>query len=293
MEIDEDLVRRLVAQQFAQWSDLPVVAVAAAGTDNAIYRLGEAMVVRLPRLPRAAETVHREQRWLPRFAPALPLAIPTLLGEGVPGSGFPYPWSVYSWLEGETPEGSAEVDLADVGLQLGQFIAALQRIDTTGGPRSSRAVPVSPSDDPGVRSTIRQLGAADILDAGRAHTVWEEALAAPSWDGDPVWIHGDLFPGNLLVRRARLTAVIDFGMVGLGDPASDMLPAWTLLDGPARDLFRAQAGLDQATWVRGRGWALSAAMGAVRVYGAANHPLAVAGRHAIAELLVGPSTTRQ
>jgi aminoglycoside phosphotransferase (APT) family kinase protein len=285
IDIDGSLVRQLLANQFPQWAGLPIVEVSSAGTDNAIYRLGEDMVVRLPRLARAAEMVDREQRWLPRLAPLLPLCTPVPLARGRPDHRYAHPWSVYRWVDGDTLADLPQVDLHDVAMRLGRFVAALQRIDTTGGPPSPRAEPVSTRDDDDVRATIRRLGSYGIADADSATAVWEAALAAPVWDRPPVWIHGDLYPANILAAHGRLTAVIDFGLLGLGDPACDMLPAWAVLTAQTRDLFRDHAGVDDATWVRGRGWALSAGLGAVRVYGATNPALACAGRHAVAETI--------
>jgi len=281
IDISEALVSELITSQFPDWAHLSLAKVSSAGTDNAIYRLGNAMAVRLPRLGRAAETVAKEQWWLPRLAPQLPLSIPAPLAVGIPGGEFPYPWSVYRWLPGEDLAARTDVDLCDVGGRLGEFIAALQRIDTVAGPVSPRATPVDAREDDVVRVTIRQLSEAGSLDGDAAIAVWESALAAPSWNRPLVWIHGDLFPSNLLAVLGRLAAVIDFGLLGLGDPATDMLPAWTLLTARSREFFRAAAEVDDATWVRGRGWALSAGLGAVRVYCRTNPVLAAAGRHAI------------
>jgi aminoglycoside phosphotransferase (APT) family kinase protein len=178
------------------------------------------------------------------------------LGEGVPGEGFPYPWSVYRWLDGENAVDEPIVDLHDAASQLGRFVAALRRCDTTGGPPSFRGGPVSTLDDD-VRTAIRGLGADGTVDAGVATAAWEAVLTAPTWDSAPVWVHADLYPVNLLARQGRLAAVIDFGGLGVGDPACDMLPAWALLTAKARDVFRAEARVDDATWARGRGWGLA------------------------------------
>jgi aminoglycoside phosphotransferase (APT) family kinase protein len=290
IDIDGSLVSRLIAKQFPRWADLPITKVHSAGTDNAIYRLGEDMAVRLPRLPRAAETVDKERQWLPRLSPLLPLAIPVPLGNGVPDDAFRYPWSVYRWLDGENLADKPDVDLPDSAVRLGRFVAALQRIDTTGAPPSFRGGPVNALDDR-VRAEIRDLGADGTLDAEVATSAWETALAAPAWDGPPVWIHADLYPVNLLARQGRLTAVIDFGGVGVGDPACDMLPAWALLTAQIRELFRAEANVDEATWVRGRGWGLALGIGAVHFYRVTNPVLAAIGRHSIAEALADHQRT--
>jgi aminoglycoside phosphotransferase (APT) family kinase protein len=282
--IDESLVGRLIARQFPRWAGLPLVRVRSAGTDNAIYRLGDDMAVRLPRHPGAAGAVDKEQQWLARLAPMLPLAIPLPLGKGVPGEGYPYWWSVYRWLAGETLADQPGVDLNHAAVQLGRFVAALQRVDPAAGPPSFRGGPVSSLDDR-VRAEIGDLGRDGIIDAGLASAAWESALAAPAWDGPPVLLHADLHPANLLAHRGRLTAVIDFGGLGTGDPACDLLPAWALLTAEPRELFRAETGADDATWVRGRGWGLGLGLGAVHFYQVINPVLAAIGRHSIAEAI--------
>ncbi len=284
IDIDGPLVGRLIAKQFPRWADLLITKVRSAGTDNAMYRLGDDMAVRLPRVPSAAENVDKEQRWLPQLSPLLPVAIPVPLGKGVPDEGFPYPWSVYRWLDGENVVDEPIVDLHDAAAQLGRFVAALRRFDATGGPPSFRGGPISTRDDD-VRTAIRDLGADGTVDADAATAAWETALTAPTWDGASVWIHADLHPGNLLARQGRLAAVIDFGGLGVGDPACDMLPAWTLLTAQTRDLFRAEAKVDDATWARGRGWGLYFGLGAVHVYRVTNPVLAAIGQHAMTQAI--------
>lgn len=278
------LVARLIRKQFPQWVGLPITEVGSAGTDNAIYRLGEDMAVRLPRGPGAVAEVARQHRWLPRLAPLLPLAVPTPLAQGVPGEGFPFPWLVCRWLDGHNVVDASGVDLPDAAVRLGRFVAALRRIDATGGPASFRGGPVSVLDDR-VRGEIGELAADGTVDPGLVTAAWQAALAAPGWDRAPVWVHADLYPVNLLARRGRLAAVIDFGGLGVGDPAIDMLPAWAWLAVPARQLFRAEAGADAATWARGRGWALGLGLGAVHGYRVTNPVLAAIGQHAIAEVV--------
>jgi aminoglycoside phosphotransferase (APT) family kinase protein len=273
IDIDESLVRRLIANQFPRWADLPVARVRSAGTDNAIFRLGDDIAVRLPRLSRAAETVDTELRWLPRLSRLLPLAVPVPLGKGAPDDGFAYPWSVYRWLDGDNLVDRPDVDLDDAARRLGRFVAALRRIDAAGGPPSFRGGPVSALDDR-VRAEIRELGADGAVDAEVTTTAWEAALGAPTWQTAPVWVHGDLYPLNLLARQGRLAAVIDFGGLGVGDPACDLLPAWAVLTASTRELFRAEAGVDDATWVRGRGWGLALGLGAAHVYRVTNPILA-------------------
>ena len=285
VDIDASLVARLIAAQFPQWAGLPLVKLASAGTDHAMYRLADDMVVRLPRIPGAADQVDREQRWLPQFAPHLPLQVPAPLGRGVPGQGFPMPWSVYAWLEGENAFDRPIVDLRDAAIELGGFVAALRRIDATGGPQSPRGGPLSTSDDEATRAAIHDLGAEGMIDGEAATVAWEQVLALPQWEGKPVWLHGDLMPGNLLSHHGRLTGVIDFGIVGVGDPACDLIPAWYLFGGATRELFRAAADVDDATWARGRGWALCLGLGSEHYYRIKNPALAAVGRRAMFEAL--------
>jgi aminoglycoside phosphotransferase (APT) family kinase protein len=254
---DTSLVRRLLAAQFPDWADLPIERVPSAGTDNAIYRLGEEMAVRLPRVESGTGQLEMEYRWLPRLAPHLPLAIPTPIAMGDPAEGYPWRWSVYRWLEGENATAD-RLDLRQAATDLAEFIAALQRIDTTGGPlagvESSRGVPLATRDDP-TRAAIAALHG--VLDTDAVTAQWEAALRAPVWTGPGVWLHGDLNEGNLLALHHHLTAVIDFGVMAVGDPACDLMVAWTLLTPDARAVFRAALPFDDATWTRGRGWALS------------------------------------
>ncbi|WP_327286191.1 MULTISPECIES: aminoglycoside phosphotransferase family protein [unclassified Streptomyces] len=284
VDIDGPLVGRLVAAQFPQWADLEVRRVRSAGTDHAMYRLGDDMTVRLPRMPGAADQVDLEQRWLPRLAPHLPLAVPVPLGQGVPGEGYPFAWSVYRWLDGANLFDEPLTELHDAAAGLGRFVAALRRIDTAGAPRSFRGGPVGTADA-GVRAAIRDLGADGTLDAGAATAAWEAALRVPQWDGAPVWLHGDLLPGNLLARQGRLSAVIDFGGVGVGDPACDTMAAWTLLSADTREVFREASGVDDATWARGRGWALRFGVTAEHYYRVTNPVLARVGHRAAAEAI--------
>jgi aminoglycoside phosphotransferase (APT) family kinase protein len=288
-EVDTDisLVGRLLAAQFPQWADLPIEPIASSGTDNSIYRLGDDMAVRLPRIHWAVGQAEKEHRWLPRLAPFLPLAIPVPLAKGTPAEGYPWHWSVYRWLEGENATIDRIADLRQAATDLAQFVAALQRIDPTGGPppgehNFGHGVPLAERDPP-VREAIASLDG--MLDVAAVTAAWEAALRAPAWQGPPVWIHGDLQSGNLLAVQGRLSAVIDFGGLGVGDPACDLMVAWNLFSAETRDVFRAALPIDAATWARGRGWALSVALIFIPYYLNTN-PVGVGGaRHMIDEVL--------
>lgn len=278
------LLRKLIRAQFPAWGDLPVSEVRSAGTDNAVYRLGDGMAVRLPRHAGAAVALAREQRWLPRLAPQLPLTVPVPLALGVPGEGLPFPWLVSSWIAGHNAAGAPGTDLASAAVRLGQFVAALHRIDPARGPASVRGGHVSTLDRR-VHGEIRDLGADGTVDPQLATAAWHTAVAAPAWDRAPVWVHADLYPPNLLSRHGRLAAVIDFGLLGTGDPAIDLLPAWAWFTAAARDLFRAETAADEATWARGRGWALGLGLGAAHFYRRTNPALAAIGRYSVSEAL--------
>jgi len=255
--IDAPLVRRLIAGQFPHWAHLPVTPVAADGWDNRTFRLGERMSVRLPSAARYAAQVEKEHAWLPRLAPELPLPIPLPLALGEPAQGYPWRWSARGWLYGEMASGARIDDPASFATALARFLGALQRIDATGGPPAGahnfhRGGPLS-TYDAQTRQAIATLGAR--IDAAAVIRIWEEALAT-RWQGRPVWVHGDVSAGNLLVEDGALSAVIDFGCCGVGDPACDLAIAWTLFQGESRAAFRASLALDDATWARGRAWTL-------------------------------------
>jgi len=288
---DVSLVRRLVAGQFPEWADLSVDPVSSAGTDNVLYRLGHDMVVRLPRHERTSGTLERERRWLPRLAPHLPLAVPVPLADGLPAEGYPFVWSVYRWLEGENATVERIADLRRAAFDLAEFVAALQRVDPTGGPppgkeNANRGVPLS-TRDAAVRSALASWN--DDVDTDAAAAAWGDALSAAEWDRSPVWIHGDLDSRNLLVEQGRLTAVVDWGCLGVGDPACDVAVVWKVLSADTRDLFRNALQLDDATWARSRGWVLSQALMVQPYYTIETNPeLILESRRWLAEVLADP-----
>ncbi|HEY4457919.1 MAG TPA: aminoglycoside phosphotransferase family protein [Pseudonocardiaceae bacterium] len=260
------LVRALIAEQFPDWSDLPVRPVGKPGVDNKTFRLGGDKLVRMPRFARWVGQVRREQRWLPVLAPQLPLAVPIPLAQGEPGAGYPFPWSVYAWITGENATRAALVDQEQAAADLAGFLGALWSIDATDGPppewsNGFRGVDVGDESDSAIvawRIEERIAPLERLVDTAALRAVYASALAAPAWAKSPVWVHGDPAPGNLLVRHGRLSAVIDFGTLAVGDPAVDLIGAWTLLDPHGRGLFRSTLDIDDATWARGRAWALSA-----------------------------------
>ncbi|MGW0964369.1 aminoglycoside phosphotransferase family protein [Streptomyces gelaticus] len=255
--INAALVKRLIAAQFPQWSRLPVIPVPVDGWDNRTYRLGDDMTVRLPTAVGYAPAVDKECDWLPRLAPTLPVAVPTVLAKGAPGSGYPYPWSVRGWLPGETASPERIEGMTQFATSVAGFILALQRCDSKGGPLAGahsgyRGTSPAHYDDE-TRHCITVLSGR--IDSMRATETWQAALEA-QWRGTPVWFHGDIGGNNLLVTDGKLSAVIDFGTSGIGDPACDLVIAWTMLRGESREAFRHTVGQDDGTWARARGWAL-------------------------------------
>lgn len=261
VRIDAALVRRLVAAQFPRWAQLPVTPVELDGWDNHTFRLGDNLSARLPSAQGYVAQVEKEHRWLPWLAPRLPLPIPSPVALGAPGSGYSWPWSIYRWIEGDVAAVAPIEDLSRFAADLARFLAALQRIDPAGGPEPGAhnfyrggALEVYDSE---ARAAMAALDGR--IDAGAAAAVWRRALAS-AWSGAPVWVHGDVSAGNLLVHDGRLSAVIDFGCSAVGDPACDLVIAWTFLSGEGRAVFRSALALDEDTWARARGWALWKAM---------------------------------
>ncbi len=257
LTIDADLVRRLIDTQFPQWRHLPVSPVASGGWDNRTFHLGDEMTVRLPSAAAYALQVEKEHRWLPRLAPLLPLPIPVPLAIGEPAEGYPWHWSVYRWIEGKTAKIADIADIRQYATDLADFLVALRRIDPTGGPAPGqhnffRGGSLSVYDNQ-TREALQALQGQ--VDTEAATTVWDAALAA-KWHGPPVWFHGDVAWGNLLVENRRLSAVIDFGTSGIGDPSCDLAITWTFFQGESREAFRDRIDVDDATWARGRGWTL-------------------------------------
>jgi len=264
LAIDEPLVRRLIAGQFPEWTQLPLRRVEPEGTVNAIYRLGDELSVRLPRRRGPTQPGGRELEWLPRLAPLLPVEIPVPVAQGRPGEGYPWFWEVHSWVEGDAVPVD-ELDPIQAASDLAALVRTLQQVDPAGAP-PGRGVPLARLD----RSFHEWLATfpGDPAVAGE----WARALAAPAWDGPPVWHHGDLDVRNWLVRDGRVSGVIDWGSMGVGDPACDVMVAWKLHSSAARDAFRDALRVDAATWERARGWAVWQAVAALAYYTPENNP---------------------
>jgi aminoglycoside phosphotransferase (APT) family kinase protein len=255
--IDVSLVKRLIATQFPEWKNLEVKPVEKSRWDNRTFHLGDNMSVRLPSAEWYAEQVDKEQFWLPKLASHLPLPISIPLAMGKPGEGYPFNWSVYKWLTGETASIERITDMNEFAKDLGEFLVALHKIDTTGGPVAGehnfyRGDSLATYDDE-TRQAINLLKSK--IDVELVTEIWNKAIAT-TWQKPPVWVHGDIAVGNLLMNNGKLSAVIDFGCLGVGDPACDLVIAWTFFKGEARDTFKAILSLDNDTWLRAMGWAL-------------------------------------
>lgn len=253
MNIDEVLVARLVAAQFPQWNDLPISPVALSGWDNRTFHLGDNMLARLPSAAMYANQVEKEQKWLSILAPFLPLEIPTPLAMGNPTDEYPWYWSIYRWIDGE----SSITDLTLFAKDLAHFLSALHKIPTGGGPRPGpnnfyRGGDLAQYDEE-MRKAIHVLNGK--IDHKAVSEIWEKALAS-SWEKTPVWVHGDISAGNLLTKNGKLCAVIDFGQMAVGDPACDLMINWTLFKKESRKIFHEMLPFDEGTWTRARAWTL-------------------------------------
>lgn len=267
IDSSSELVRRLLADQLPQLAGRAVRHVRSTGTANALYRIGDDLLARLPLRPSTSWSIENEHRWLPHLALHLPLEVPRPVAIGRPADEFPWPWSVLTWVDGaDATDGS--VDPGAAAEDLGRFVAELQSIEPPDGPEPDpvpfgRGVPLRERDDLTRRLAPKCAG---LVDVHAVLAAWDQALDAPEWDGPPVWVHGDLSTGNLVVRDGRLAGVIDWNSMCLGDPAADAMVAWELFDEARRDRYRIASGADDATWERGKGWALTTAVVALPYY---------------------------
>lgn len=256
-DISVPLVAALISEQFPQWAHLPIRAVIPSGWDNRTFRIGDEMLVRLPSGAGYAAQVEREQKWLPLLAPQLQVHIPTPVAMGRPSQHYPWNWSIYRWIDGENAEVARVKDQLLLARELAGFLRELHKADPSDGPLPGAhnyfrggALAVYSGETNAALATL-----ADHVDVSGAKAVWDRALAS-HWPGTPKWVHGDFSPGNILIRDGRLAAVIDFGCMGVGDPACDLVMAWTFFSGESRKVFMSEMELDGDAWARARGWAL-------------------------------------
>jgi aminoglycoside phosphotransferase (APT) family kinase protein len=254
IDIDEQLVRSLLMEQQPALADLPLQFV-ANGWDNVMVQVGDELSIRLPRRAAAAQLVRNEQRWLPILAPTLPLLIPTPIFAGRPGSLYPWAWSICLWLPGESAATAPPSDPHDTALALAAFVVALHQPAPPDAPENPyRGVHLRQRAD-AVRQRVDLLG--DVVDADRVLGVWDDLRSTPEWSGPPLWLHGDLHPSNMLTDQGRLSAIIDFGDITSGDPATDLALAWMMFEPRERAVFRDAAAFEDATWRRAAGWAVN------------------------------------
>lgn len=281
VDIDESVARRLIAAQLPRYASLPLHRVASGGTENAVFRLGSALAVRMPLTPGAVGGLLKEVRWLPVVAAHVSLDVPEVVATGSPDEGYPFPWAVLTWLPGQDALSGQFRSLPETASGLGRFVSELRSIgatDATDAPAGGRGGPLVRRDE-AFRSALSQCDG--LLDVGRAAAVWDDALAAPPWDGPPVWLHADLIPGNLLVREGRLAGVLDFGTVSTGDPAYDVTAAWHILDAASRPAFLDSLGADEPTRRRARGLVLSGGVIALPYYRHTNPAMITTARTGI------------
>lgn len=284
VEIDAELVGRLVAEQFPHWAELPISWIATSGTVHVLFRLGDELCVRLPRDGGPGDAA-KERRWLPLLASRLPVTIPEIVGEGEPTPEYPGRWSIYRWIEGRAPDPDHLVRPTELAEDLAAFVMTLRTVDLPGAPTAPRGAPLRRLDRQ-TRAALADLARLKVpFDVREAEKAWDEALAVPDAPAPLVWVHADLMPGNLLLRDNRLHAVLDFGCIGLGDPACDLMPAWNLLTTQTRSHFRQALNVDDATWARGRGRALWMALNLLPYYRDRSPVLAANARRTIQEIL--------
>jgi aminoglycoside phosphotransferase (APT) family kinase protein len=285
--LDDGVVARLVAEQFPHWTELPLERVGSGGTDNVLYRLGDDMVVRLPRLRAhgndpGGRDFDRDLRWLPQLGPLLPVAVPVPIAKGAPADVYPAAWGVYSWLEGETPDVERLAEPETLARQIAELVRALHRVELPEAPLTARGSSLARWDEQ-TRAALAELAGA--IDTAAATAAWEKALETPPWTGAPVWLHGDLMPANLIVQGSSLIGAIDWGLLGLGDPAVDLAVAWNLLPAGARELLREELRVDDTTWERGRGWALWTGICVLPYYRDTNPELVANAHYRIGQVL--------
>jgi aminoglycoside phosphotransferase (APT) family kinase protein len=284
VDISAALVRQLLLQQAPAWADQSLTLVDSAGTDHVLYRLGTDAVVRMPRIGWADDQAAREATWLPVIAPYVPVTLPQALFLGAPTSVYPWHWSIYRWLPGVDALSAQHMDDRAAADTLAAIVAGLRRVPTTGGSqRGSRGGTLQARDDD-TRAALNRLAPLGLVDTRRATQLWQQWVAEPVSTEAAVWLHSDIHGGNLLVVDGRISALIDFGGLTLGDPAVDLTAAWTTLSAPARAGFAEQLGIEPAQWRRGQAWALSIALIQLPYYHLTNPVLAGIARRTIHEI---------
>jgi aminoglycoside phosphotransferase (APT) family kinase protein len=281
IDIDSVLVKGLLTEQFPHLDDRSITLVQSTGTVNAIYRLDHDLCVRLPRRKIWAESLEHEWAWLPKLAPHISVNIPKPLAQGKPTHGYPCPWAIYHWIEGAPYQDALIGDEREIARALANFILELRSIDTQGAPGAGRRPLIEL--DAKTRSAIES--SRGVIDTEAASGAWTSSLESSPWNGQPVWIHGDLLKSNLIVKGGHLFAVIDFGEAGSGDPAADVVAAWSVFNKVGRDAFRQALDVDEDTWSRARGYALHQALMIIPYYPKTNPEFVTMAKRTVEEIL--------
>ncbi len=282
VHVDVDIVRGLLAEQQPDLADLPIQPVVSTGTVNALFRIGNDFVARLPLQDHWEEGIEREWRWIPWLSSRITAArLPVPIFKGAGNDAFPFSWSVYRWIDGAPYDDDLVEDETDVARQLARYVLELRALEIPSTAPDGGREPLAELDD-NTRAAIEDAG--NVIDASRAMSVWDHALRTPPWDGTPVWIHGDLLRPNLIVHDGRLEAVIDYGYIGVGDPATDLIPAWAVFGPAGREAYRAALRPDDATWARGRGIALHQAAMIIPYYAETNPAFVELARRTIEQI---------
>lgn len=282
-QITKEIVATLLQAQCPQWTELPLEPIKSAGTDNVLFRLGRDLVVRLPKIDWATNSIHKEYVWVPQLAKHLNTPISEPIFEGKADENYPWPWMIVKWNEGENPDFEKENEYEKLAIDLAQFINQLHAVPLSDGPLSRRGTPLK-SVDAETRAAIASLQ--DDIDVEAMAELWNSLSQLPEWTQEPVWVHGDLLPGNILVKNNRVSAVIDFSDVGVGDPAADLIVAWSLLNKNSRKIFRENLkNIDDITWKRGKGRALSIALIILPYYKNTNPILTAVAKNIIRQIL--------
>ncbi|MBP2616236.1 aminoglycoside phosphotransferase family protein [Chryseobacterium jejuense] len=287
LEISENLVQSLLDKQCSRWAKLPLSRVSSNGTVHTLYRLGKEFIIRLPRIEwvegTVNDTIEKEFKWIPLLSKLVDVSLGEPVFKGEADENYPWSWTIATWNEGDNPDFEKENEYNVLAEDLADFLNSLHTIKLSGGPWSRRGVPLQ-AQDVDTRKAIAELKAE--IDVRAVTELWNQLLETPQWNQDPLWVHGDLLPGNILIRDNRLTAIIDFSDLGIGDPACDLIIAWSLFNHSSRQVFRNYLQyIDEDTWKRGKGWALSIALIMLPYYKYSNPFMASLAERMIANIL--------
>lgn len=281
--VEPSLVKKLLEKNFPHWKDLNLQEVKHSGTDNIIYRLGNDKIVRFSKHSGVDKYIFEENSILKKINDIeLPLRVPSILGVGLPDKKYPNHWTVQSWVEGDGIKLN-KLDLTKAAVDLASFLNCLRKVDVTGIRTTYRGMSLKLRSKE-VEKALTQVS--DLYDVRTLSKIWEKCLQVKEWEHAPMFYHADLLPGNLLMKNNHLSAVIDFGMAGSGDPSIDLMPAWSLFDRERREIFRQSMRAEKEEWIRAKGWALSVALIIIPYYLNTNIELVAIAKQIIDEILL-------